>query len=434
MAFGLYKASSKDWLVFILGLLTMIKIRLLGTFGVSELIMIILLITQAKENPFFQNRQAKTLFVLAILWAAGTLFTDLYRGTATVDMAKGLFSVIFLILILPVAYWCLYDRVERVMYFMCGLAISAILNFYFQGNADWDEYEVDVWQVYAFEYLAVFLASLMFNNRKNWIGYSLIFGYGIWSLFHMSRNVFLVFVISAVLLLVTAWYWKKGNANQIKAQTKFDRNILAILIILSFSLVGIKDTYEHLASDGALGMRAKAKYEMQKNSSLGLISGRSDFIISWQLVKESLIVGYGSYAKDKDESAYQKSRALGLQKNSLYLPNKVRQRFLPGHSHILGAWVYNGILGLPFWLYSIWLIINFYRRSLYKNPQITPLLIIWSIIMLWDILFSPYANRPIIAMFLSSLIIIQGINQQKHNAIQNVNNGKYKNINNCTIV
>lgn len=91
MAFGLYKASSKDWLVFILGLLTMIKIRLLGTFGVSELIMFGLLIIKAKENPFFQNRQAKTLFVLAILWAAGTLFTDVYRGSSDIDMAKGLF-------------------------------------------------------------------------------------------------------------------------------------------------------------------------------------------------------------------------------------------------------------------------------------------------------------------------------------------------------
>lgn len=426
MAFGLYKASSKDWLVFILGLLTMIKIRLLGTFGVSELIMFGLLIIKAKENPFFQNRQAKTLFVLAILWAAGTLFTDVYRGSSDIDMAKGLFSVVFLILILPVAYWCLYDRVERVMYFMGGLAISAILNFYFQGNEEWDEFDVDVWQVYAFEYLAVFLSALMFYRKGNSAGYLILFVFGIWSLFHMSRNVFLVFVISAVLIYVTLVFWKKAKENPIKAQTKFDRNIPAILLILSLSFIGIKDTYEHLASDGTLGMRAKAKYEMQKNSSLGLMSGRSDFFISWQLVKESLIIGYGSYAKDKDESAYQKSRKLGLEKNSAYLQNKVRQRFLPGHSHILGAWVYNGILGLPFWLYAIWIIISFFRRGLYKDISITPVLIIWSVIMFWDILFSPYANRPVIALFLAALVALQGNSRKKiSNANEIVKYGKY---------
>ena len=69
MSFGLYKADSKDWLVFILGLFTMLKVRLLGTFGISEIIMIPLFVVTAKNNPFFKNKKAVRLFTFAILWA-----------------------------------------------------------------------------------------------------------------------------------------------------------------------------------------------------------------------------------------------------------------------------------------------------------------------------------------------------------------------------
>lgn len=60
MSFGLYKADSKDWLVFILGLFTMLKVRLLGTFGISEIIMIPLFVVTAKNNPFFKNKKGCT--------------------------------------------------------------------------------------------------------------------------------------------------------------------------------------------------------------------------------------------------------------------------------------------------------------------------------------------------------------------------------------
>lgn len=406
MALGLYKAHSKDWLVFTLGLFSMIKVRLLGTMGLSELMMMVLFVVEIKDNPFFRNRHAKILFFLAILWAFGTLLTDLYQVSNAIDLAKGLFSIVFLILILPVGYWCLYDKIERLLYYLCGLSISAIIGFLFQQSINLDETSIDVWQVYAFEYLAFFIASLMFYKRLPALGYSVLLGYGIWSLFHQSRNVFLVFITSSVLIYVTNYYWNRSNKMPKIAQAKFDKGFFLVAIILIFTFLGIKNSYEYLASSGTLGDKAKAKYEMQKNSSIGLASGRGDFLISWEMIKDSPIVGYGSYAKDKDELAYQKSKKFGLKNTDKYSQSKIRNKLIPGHSYILGAWVYNGILAVPFWLYTIWLIWCYYRHCLYKKTIITPLMIIWSFIMLWDIMFSPFANRPIIAMFLSSLLVI----------------------------
>ena len=405
MAFGIYEAHSKDWLAFLLGLFTMIKVRLLGTFGVSEIIMLYLLIFKVRENPFFLNRNAKILFILAILWAIGTILTDLIRGSSDVDLIKGFTSVVFLMLILPVTYWCIYDDIDRILYYIFGLSISSIIGFIFQQSINLDDVGLDVWQVYAYEYLAVFVAAMMFYRGRRLGGYAVLIGYGFWSLFHLSRNVFILFVVSSVLIYFFEYYFMR-NDNPEEAQFSFDRNIVKTLIVLSLAFGGIKYSYEYLASNGTLGERAKDKYEMQKNSSMGLASGRGDFFITSKMIMDSPLVGYGSYAKDKHELAYQKAKELGIKSDSEYIQNKIRNKFIPGHSYILGAWVYNGILGLPFWIFSLYLIFKFFQKGLYSDPNISPLMIIWSMLMFWNILFSPFANRPIIAMFLSAILLI----------------------------
>lgn len=420
MALGIYNTRKKDWLVFCLGLFTMIKVRFLGTFGVSELFMICLLVFKSKDAHFFRNKDAKLLFNLALLWLFGTIATDLLRDSGSVDMLKGIFSIVFLILILPASYWCLYDKIERVLYYVAGLSLSAIIGFKFQQSVGFDEYEMDVWQVYAFEYLAVFVASLMFYKRKSAIGYSVLISYGAWSLFHQSRNVFLLFVISSVTIFVMQSYMKNNHIPHRVAQKRFNNGFIKLLVVLSLTFWGIKGTYEHYASNGTLGERAKNKYESQKNSSMGLVSGRGDFFITLKMIKESPIIGYGSYAKDKNELAYQKAKELGFKSDLEYSQQRIRRTLIPGHSYILGAWVYNGILGLPFWIFSIWLIFKFIFHGLYSDVKLSPLLIIWSAIFMWNILFSPFANRAIIAMLLSALIVTlknsdtKSINPLKH--------------------
>lgn len=406
MSFGLYKADSKDWLVFILGLFTMLKVRLLGTFGISEIIMIPLFVVTAKNNPFFKNKKAVRLFTFAILWAFSTALTDLLRESTLEDSAKGLVSIIFLILILPVAYWALYDRPQRVAYYLAGLAISSILGFEFQDSIDLNESDADVWQVYAFEYLAVFIAGLCFYRNRKALGYAALIGYGVWALYHSSRNVFLLFLTASILIFLV-YHFNKHQISSTQSQIRFNKHFLIIASVLLIGFIGVTNTYEHLASTGALGQAAKVKYDLQKNSAIGLASGRADFFIALKMIEESPIIGYGSYAKDKHELAYQETKELGLKTKGLYLQHKIRNKFIPGHSYILGAWVYNGILSLPFWIYSIILIAQYFKKNLYSDLRITPIMIVWNLIMLWNIFFSPFANRPVIAMLLAALLAIQ---------------------------
>ena len=404
MAFGLYKAQNKDWLIFLLGLLTMIKMRLLGTFGVSELIMIPMLFFIPKKE-FLENKQAVTVFLLTCLWCIGNIFTDVYRGTSDIDCIKGTVSIMMMAFLIPVAYWCIKDKPERIFYFIAGLAISYSIGFFFQASENYTEEDKDVWQVYAFQYIAVYISGTLFLHKKWAYAYLTLIGYGLWSLFHMSRNVLLSNGLAACIIWYSHFIYNKTSSIK-TAQNLFNKRIIILLVLLGGGIGGGTLLYESLASEGALGERARAKYEMQKNTEIGLASARGDFFITLHLIRKSPIIGYGSYAKDKNELAYKESRKLGLYHSRHYLQHKIRNHIIPGHSYILGAWVFSGILGLPIWLYALYLIFLFFKRGLYCQYSISPLLTIWSTIMIFNILFSPFQNRPIIAFFLAIILAI----------------------------
>ena len=398
----------KDWLILLLGLLSLIKVRVIGTFGLCEPIMVALLpYIIFKHRSIFRNRRLLILLSLCLLWLIGATISNIFNHSSDLDFLRGDGSIALYTAIIPVAYWCLYDKPKRVIYFFAGLAISAILHYYIQERPIMPERQAYKWIVYAFQYAIILIASLcIWKRRLSPVAYIILLSFGVWGLFHFSRNTFLVFTFATVLIFFAALI-KKLTANPFAAQRAFNSNVFLLFVILGITFFGVKTTYEQLASSGSLGEWPQEKYELQKSSPVGLASGRKDFIISWEVIKESPLLGYGSYAKDKDLLAYRKARALDLlYPYEVEQADKATELFLPGHSHILGAWVYNGILGLPVWLYSLFLIALFFLKALYRQPSIAPILIVWSMLTVWDILFSPFANRPILAFFLCSILAI----------------------------
>jgi hypothetical protein len=73
-------------------------------------------------------------------------------------------------------------------------------------------------------------------------------------------------------------------------------------------------------------------------------------------------------------------------------PEYVGADLIPTHSHLLGAWVWAGLLGAVFWfavaLVAVWALANLYSAHL----EVAPLLIFSAMLLLWDIAFSPYAS------------------------------------------
>lgn len=384
--------SKKDWFVFIVGLFSMIKFRLLGTFALSELMIFTTYLFIGFRTKFTDNKRMNYLFVFAILWCIGVFISDRINDINLVDSLKGSFNVIFIIILIPFVYWALEDKPQRMILFWIGNGLSSIFAFYFQRIDLYNEIDANIWKVYAFYPAAIALSGLLYYKGRNVIACLLIEIFAFWSLFNMSRNIFLSMTCAVSLILFIDWI-KQNSFNRI---TMYKRKSLSLLIVFGIALIGILYTYEYLARNRILGEPAYQKYIMQKYSKEGLASGRSDAFQSLFLISKNPIIGYGSYAKDKNELIRQFDKGTNRDRNDL----------LPGHSYILGAWVYSGILGALFWAYILYLIFIFIKDKILLDDKLVGINALLTFQMLWNILFSPFANR-LNFLFFITLIVIQ---------------------------
>lgn len=384
--------SKKDWFVFIVGLFSMIKFRLLGTFALSELMIFTTYLFIGFRTKFTDNKRMNYLFVFAILWCIGVFISDRINDINLVDSLKGSFNVIFIIILIPFVYWALEDKPQRMILFWIGNGLSSIFAFYFQRIDSYNEIDANIWKVYAFYPAAIALSGLLYYKGRNVIACLLIEIFAFWSLFNMSRNIFLSMTCAVSLILFIDWI-KQNSFNRI---TMYKRKSLSLLIVFGIALIGILYTYEYLARNRILGEPAYQKYIMQKYSKEGLASGRSDAFQSLFLISKNPIIGYGSYAKDKNELIRQFDKGTNRDRNDL----------LPGHSYILGAWVYSGILGALFWAYILYLIFIFIKDKILLDDKLVGINALLTFQMLWNILFSPFANR-LNFLFFITLIVIQ---------------------------
>lgn len=399
--------EKKNFFVFLIGLFSLIKIRVLGTFGISELLIFGLYFFYVNPFLWLKDKGVSRFFIVALLWLVGVFFSDRYNGTNMVDSLKGFFNVFFLLLLIPFVYWALYDKPHRMLYFWVGNAISGLIGFYVQKSVNLDEVGFGIWRVYAWHYPFIALSGILYYKRKILLSCAVIEGFAIWSLFNLSRNIFLTVTISVCVIL---FIYSLSNYKLTAKVYRYKQQSLKLLFMLGIALWGVSTTYEFLASNKVLGERAYTKYYMQKHSKLGLASGRSDFIQSVYLVSKNPIIGYGSYAKDNNRQLEDYYKSNGM----LYNAVKLHEKMLPGHSYLMGGWVYAGILGLIFWIYIVILVIQYIREGILYNSELVGIATLLTFTMLWNIFFSPFQDRLNFLFYIIMVIIT--INSKKEYA------------------
>jgi len=79
---------------------------------------------------------------------------------------------------------------------------------------------------------------------------------------------------------------------------------------------------------------------------------------------------------------------------------------IPTHSHIFGAWVWSGILGLAFWVYFLIVVGRGLAALIRVRPWLGPYLAYMLSLAFWDVFFSPFAStRRITVSFLLASVI-----------------------------
>lgn len=408
MIIKLTNGNRKDILALIIGLFSMVKFRLLGTFALSEILIFSMLIF-IPYLSFRKSEKCLIFYIFSFVWLIASVLSDLINGNSLENLLKGSFNIIFIILLIPFVFWVLSDNPRRMIYILIGNSLSCLYNFYFQRinetNID-DEIYREVWTVYAYQPLFIIVCGLLFYKGYKYLSYFIIELFAIWSLFNMSRNVFLLSTLGVLILLYI------GNVNNENIKYKIDRikkRSISLIIIGVITLFSSAKIYEYLASNNILGERAYSKYMDQKSDEMGLASGRKDFFQGVYFSMQKPLIGHGNYAKDK----------LNLNEEYEYfakvkIKTSRRDKLLPSHSYIIGAWLYNGIIGLVYWIFILFLLLKFIRNYLLYDSQMMFIMLFLVINLIWNIFFSPFENRLMFTVTLISCILISNKNYSEY--------------------
>jgi O-antigen ligase len=141
-----------------------------------------------------------------------------------------------------------------------------------------------------------------------------------------------------------------------------------IVVSIIFSI------YKNLAIQGKLGQEEYDKfYSEMVDSEAGVLGSRDDIMRAWPFLSRHPIVGAGSSSLDRWG----------------YIEDDIK---LPGHSALVGAWVQNGIFGLVFWGYVLWMIMVFVQKRVMSLQLYAPFTVMKTVSMVWAILFSPFGG------------------------------------------
>ena len=144
-----------------------------------------------------------------------------------------------------------------------------------------------------------------------------------------------------------------------------------------------------------------------------------EFFVGAYACMQRPIVGYGPWAIDEDNyygAFLEKYGTDDDYKNYIELEKWWQtavgiswQRLIPGHSHIIGFWLWYGIFGLIFWLYVLSQVVRFLRKDVATVPQWFGFLAVSLPTFLWHVFFSPLTGRVATGMFLVALMMTRAI-------------------------
>ena len=383
-----FTSNLADVVALAIGLTATSTVHFVGELPFSEVILLALLpIILAIHGRRVLKPEFKTLFFLLGLWLFGQVVSDIYRHTATLDWVRGDAGIIFFGLDLLGLAVLLTKNERRKVIFLAGTAIGSILVTAFNPSEFAQE------QPWKFGYALgviplVLLISCFFYARRGYlIAGLLILGIAGVNLLENFRSPVgqLLVVIPLVFPVIPERFGKLRILPRSRGAVR-----VAVLLGLSLGAVWLAESLVDFAtSAGLISEEARAKNEAEKKGG-SLLGGRPEIQVSSQAVLDSPIIGYGSWPQDSKyvEMLFDIEVEKGVLNRSDV--EELSSDLIPSHSHLMGAWVWAGILGATFWFYILWLTARATVRLAILRPPLAPLYA-WLVTgMFWQIMFSPF--------------------------------------------
>jgi hypothetical protein len=378
--------------IWMLGFTGTFTVQLVGSLPVAEIIVImiapVLILLQRRRifKPGFL-----IIYCLMGLWLLGQIITDIYRQTPTLDWMRGVAAITFFGLDLACISALLQGSSSRKVVFFFGYAVGSMVSSQLQSEEAYDFWKFGI--SYGTMMIAI-LISCYFYRKRQYVIAGLIIGANILpNLFFNYRSpiLFILVVMALVLPMIPE---RVLRFRLLPRPGTAARTAVLAGIVLSTSL--LSERLVHWATvRGLAGEEAQEKNLMQEQLKGGmLLNARPEILVSSLAVKDSPILGHGSWAKDYRYVELLNDMQIenGISPGSLYGGSEEWNGIIPAHSHLMGSWVWAGILGAIFWVYVFWLVARGIVVVSNTLPPLAPFyawLLVW---YAWAIPFSPFGS------------------------------------------
>lgn len=372
----------------------LVELQLIGTLFLQDLVAVGLLavLLAMVPNKGQLLKPLKPFFILALVWLAGAVITDIWVSSPLENLARG-WSKISLFTIHTLVLWLLSRGNLKVLaVYMLGTGAVYIVE---TGLFPTKLQEIEPWKFGIGSGLLIITAALsafvagkgpLVRNLP--LALSMVIA--LISLLLNSRSLFGVALLSVLYSFGASYLANHRSMHRLVNRWTFFLVIVSGLLASQAMIAG----YGELASQGVLGEDARSKYERQTGADMSLLQGgRPESLVSIQAIKDSPIIGHGSWARDRyyTNMFFNELKWRGLLTEAQWWNfNESQADLIPSHSHLLGSWVEAGILSVPIWIYALFLSFE----ALYAVVKLRSLPSLFAtataFFVIWDVLFSPF--------------------------------------------
>jgi O-antigen ligase len=240
--------------------------------------------------------------------------------------------------------------------------------------------------------VALLGSSYFYSKRKYSVCLGISLALAALNLVYAFRSQLAILLISAALTVPVfeqgAW---SGRGRERSRRNLFKPIILVVLAGGAGYLA--TQAIKFAADRGIFDEEVAAKFSTQSEGKLGvLFGGRPETLVAIQAIRDSPIIGHGSFAIDQRYLELKQDIQYEYGYTDIDTPEDIKDPTIPTHSHLTMAWVESGICGGLFWTYVLVLVIRAIFRVALLRPNLAPLYCYLLINFAWDILYSPFGN------------------------------------------
>lgn len=333
-----------------------------------------------RTEDFYVSKSDKRIRLLFVAWFAANLVSSLLNHKSPKELSLAIFTVLvtFLLWVALVKIVREYPRslITLLIYYSVGGIIGVVL----QPTVYTQTY---TWKFGLGPFVTIIGLCFAGAIRSRSIALATGLALSYISITHEARSLAALTLLSTFSLIII----KRGAASRPGLRTrKKSGHFLGVSIALS---VIIYVLYAVAGSHGLLGQTEFQRLQLEQNSSLGPLAGRSEFVYSVPAFLEKPYFGYGYNPDVSANFLIDRSTALAAA-GVRYSGSEYGTEKLPIHSYVMQNLIIGGFISGFFWLYVLWILVRLLKRIDRIYFPWIPVLTYLSFSLIWAIFFSPY--------------------------------------------